>query len=178
VPTVLQRIAQGDQPAFAECVSRYGDLIWSIARKMSRTPADAEDGVQEIFLKLWRNAQRFDPTRGSEPVFIATIARRALIDRIRSHRRQPQEVSIDDVQELSTPAGGMGAEACAEASRAALALEQLRPEQRQVIALAVVSGLSQSEIAAKTGMPLGTVKTMMRRGLLHVRQMLGEEVRS
>lgn len=176
--TVLERIAEGERPAFAECVSQYGDLVWSIARKMSRTKADAEDAVQEIFLKLWRSADRFDATRGSEAVFIATVARRALIDRIRTARRRPQEVSIDDVQELPQPSGSSGAEACVEATRAAAALEQLRPEQRQVIALSVVNGLSQSEIATQMGMPLGTVKTLMRRGLLHVRQMLGEGVRT
>ena len=178
VPTVLERVAAGERPAFDECVRQYSDLVWSIARKMSRSAADAEDAVQDIFLKLWRSADRFDPGRGSEPVFIATVARRALIDRIRSARRRPQEVSIDEVQELSEPSSASGAEMCVEARRAAEALELLRPEQRQVIALAVVNGLSQSEIATQTGMPLGTVKTLIRRGLLHVRQMLGEEVRS
>lgn len=178
VPSVLERVAAGERPAFDECVRQYGDLVWSIARKMSRSAADAEDAVQEIFLKLWRGAERFDPARGSEPVFIATVARRALIDRIRSARRRPQEVSIDEVQELPQSTHASGAEACVEARRAAEALETLRPEQRQVIALAIVNGLSQSEIATQTGMPLGTVKTLIRRGLLHVRQMLGEEVRS
>ncbi|MET0658020.1 MAG: sigma-70 family RNA polymerase sigma factor [Steroidobacteraceae bacterium] len=178
VPSVLERVAAGERSAFDECVRQYGDLVWSIARKMSRSAADAEDAVQEIFLKLWRSADRFDPMRGSEPVFIATVARRALIDRIRSARRRPQEVSIDEVQELAQPTTTSGAEACVEARRAAEALETLRPEQRQVIALAIVNGLSQSEIATQTGMPLGTVKTLIRRGLLHVRQMLGEEVRS
>ncbi|MET0986592.1 MAG: sigma-70 family RNA polymerase sigma factor [Steroidobacteraceae bacterium] len=178
MPSVLERVAAGERPAFDECVRRYGDLVWSIARKMSRSAADAEDAVQEIFFKLWRSADRFDPTRGSEPVFIATVARRALIDRIRSARRRPQEVSIDEVQELPQSTSTSGAEVCVEARRAAEALETLRPEQRHVIALAVVNGLSQSEIATQTGMPLGTVKTLIRRGLLHVRQMLGEEVRS
>jgi RNA polymerase sigma-70 factor (ECF subfamily) len=178
VPNVLERIAAGEKAAFDECVRQYGDLVWSIARKMSRTAADAEDAVQEIFLKLWRSADRFDALRGSEPIFIATVARRALIDRIRSAKRRPQEVSIDELQESAQPSGASGAEASAEARTAALALEQLRPEQRQVIALAIVNGLSQSEIATETGMPLGTVKTLIRRGLLHVRQALGEEVRS
>lgn len=177
MPSVLERIAAGERSAFDECVRQYGDLVWSIARKMSRSTADAEDAVQEIFLKLWRSAARFDHARGSETVFIATVARRALIDRIRSARRRPQEIPIEEVQEIAQ-SGASGAEACVEARRAAQALEQLRPEQRQVIALAVVNGLSQSEIAAQTGMPLGTVKTLIRRGLLHVRQMLGEEVRS
>lgn len=178
VPTVLQRVATGERVAFDECVRQYGDLVWSIARKMTRSAADAEDAVQEIFLKLWRSADRFDPVRGSEPVFIATVARRSLIDRIRSAKRRPQEVSIDELQEAPQGSSSSGAEACVEARKAAEALEQLRPEQRQVIALAVVNGLSQSEIATQMGMPLGTVKTLIRRGLLQVRQALGEEVRS
>jgi RNA polymerase sigma-70 factor, ECF subfamily len=178
VPTLLERVAAGDRSSFDECVRQYGDLVWSIARKMTRSAADAEDAVQEIFLKLWRSADRFDPVRGSEPVFIATVARRALIDRIRFAKRRPQEVSIDELQDAPQPSGSSGAEVCVEARKAAEALEQLRPEQRQVIALSVVNGLSQSEIATQTGMPLGTVKTLIRRGLLQVRQALGEEVRS
>ncbi|MBB6092404.1 RNA polymerase sigma-70 factor (ECF subfamily) [Povalibacter uvarum] len=171
--SVLARIAQGDNTAFTECIDRYGGLVWSLARKMTRNAADAEDATQEIFLTLWKHASRFDPQKGSEATFIATIARRSLIDRLRQRQRRPVEVPMDDLEPLAWVAPSNG-ENSLEASRAATALAALRPEQQQVISLAVVEGLSQSEIAAQTGMPLGTVKTLMRRGLLAIRALLGE----
>lgn len=171
--SVLARISQGDNTAFAECVDRYGDLVWSLARRMTRNPADAEDATQEIFLSLWKHAARFDSQKGSEATFIATLARRALIDRLRQRQRRPIEVPMDEI-EPETWAEAARSESGADADRAAAAMSQLRPEQQRVIALAVVDGLSQSEIAVQTGMPLGTVKTLMRRGLLAVRELLGE----
>lgn len=74
--SILQRIANGDQAAIADCLSKYGGLVWSIARKMLRNSDDAEDAVQEIFVDVWKNAGRFDETKSSETTFIAMIARR------------------------------------------------------------------------------------------------------
>ena len=82
-PTVLQRMASGDPAAVRECMDRYGSLVWSLARRLSRTASDAEDAAQEIFLDIWRSAARYDAARGSDQVFVATIARRRLIDRMR-----------------------------------------------------------------------------------------------
>jgi RNA polymerase sigma-70 factor (ECF subfamily) len=169
---VLERIASGDATAFSLCVDQHGDMIWSLARRFSSTAADAEDAVQEIFLHLWKAAGRYDAARGSEAVFIATLARRLLIDRYRARRRRPIEVAIDE----NDPAFEYHTETAAlssDAQRAADALGRLRPEQQQVIGLSVVRGLSQAEIATATGMPLGTVKTLMRRGFLELRELLG-----
>ena len=171
-PSVLKRMAQGDKRALADCIDQHGGLIWALSRRMSPTPSDAEDATQEIFLTLWKNASRFDPTRGSEAVFIATLARRLLINRYRQRRRRPTEVSVDESESLQWAATGITSETSAEAQQASAALSLLRPEQQRIITLAVVHGLSQSEIAAQIGMPLGTVKTLMRRGLLRVREML------
>ena len=171
--SVLARISQGDHTAFSECVDRYGDLVWSLARRMTRSSADAEDATQEIFLSVWKHAARFDEQKGSEATFIATLARRALIDRLRQKGRRPVEVSMDDIEPMTWDEPAQG-ETRAEAERAAFAMSKLRPEQQHVISLAIVEGLSQSEIAALTGMPLGTVKTLIRRGLLAVRELLGE----
>ena len=82
-PSVLQRIAAGESSAVRECIDQYGALVWSLARRLSRTPADAEDATQEIFLDIWRSAFRYDSSQGSPQVFIAMIARRRLIDRLR-----------------------------------------------------------------------------------------------
>jgi RNA polymerase sigma-70 factor, ECF subfamily len=170
---VLTRIAQGDSRALRECIDQFGSLVWSIARRLTRTRADAEDAVQEIFTDLWRSASRFDASQGSEKVFIATIARRRLIDRLRRSAAQGSTESIDDVETLTWTESGNKAETCAEAQTAARAVMQLRPEQRQVLELGLLQGLSHSEIADALKMPLGTVKTMMRRGLIQVRQLMG-----
>ncbi len=169
---ILPRVAQGEQQAFAQCLKEYGGLVWGIARRFSPTRADAEDAAQDVFLHLWRNARHFDPARGSEPVFIATLARRVLISRFRGRQRRPQEVSSEAAPEEASSTGPPEAETCAEAAIAAAALAQLPAEQQQVIGLAVLQGLSHSEIAALTGRPLGTVKTLLRRGLMLVRERL------
>lgn len=171
--SVLARVAQGNPRAVRECIDQFGSLIWSIARRLTRTRADAEDAVQEIFMDIWRSAARFDPTQGSEKVFVATIARRRLIDRMRRTANQARTESIDDVESLSWADPGAGAEISAEAQAAARAVMQLRPEQRRVLELGILQGLSHSEIADALQMPLGTVKTMMRRGLIQVRQLMG-----
>src|SRR5580700_4844427 len=87
--SVLQRIARGDAAAVRECIEQYGALVWSLARRLSRTPADAEDATQDIFLDIWRSAGRFDESQGSDKVFIAMIARRRLIDRLRKATAEP-----------------------------------------------------------------------------------------
>ncbi len=171
---VLPDVARGDRAAVQRCMARYGALVWSIARRFSPTAADAEDATQEIFLDLWRSAARFDPLRGSERVFVTMIARRRLIDRMRSQkaRREHEIGGLDD--EVAQVGIDARVDRCAEADIARAALEELPQEQRKVIQLSIVDGLSHGEIAARSGLPLGTVKTLIRRGLIRVRQALGE----
>ena len=170
-PPLLPRVASGDRLAVRECLERYGGLVWSLARRARLAQDEAEDVVQEIFLDLWRSAGRFDPAVASEPTFVAMIARRRLVDQRRQRQRRPEtEPFVDSQPAASTlPAPELGA----EAAQAARALEQLRPEQRQVLILTTCQGLSHEEVAHTTGMPLGTVKAHARRGLLRVREMLG-----
>lgn len=168
--SVLTRIARGDQAAVAECIDEFGALVWSLARRLSPRRDDAEDAVQEIFLDVWKSASRFDATQGSEKVFIAMIARRRLIDRLRRHKQLPEFAPAEELDAIGWAEPGTRGEVCVEAERAALAVAQLRPDQQKVIELAVLHGLSHSEIAERTGMPLGTVKTQMRRGLIQVRE--------
>ena len=170
---VLKRIASGDGTAVDDCINSYGGLIWSLAKKMLRNPDDAEDAAQEIFVDIWKNAGRFDESQSSETTFIAMIAKRRLIDRIRFQNRRITTDSLDDVlaepagRDLETMQNGI------EAAEAAKALKILRPEQRQVLVLSIMQGMSHQEISDTTGLPLGTVKTHARRGLLQVREFLG-----
>ena len=92
---LLSRVAKGDTAAIDECLDRYGGLVWSLARRLSPTTADAEDAVQEIFIDLWRSAGRYSEQLGEEVTFVSTLARRRLIDRLRSLRRTPDPVPID-----------------------------------------------------------------------------------
>src|ERR1700755_2357683 len=128
--SMLQRIASGDPAAVRECIETFGPLVWSIARRLSRTPADAEDATQEIFLDIWRSAGGYDAAQGSDKVFIATIARRRLIDRL---RKSSAELPMDPVERLDAvewSGAATASETCIEAERASRALAELRPEQR------------------------------------------------
>jgi RNA polymerase sigma-70 factor (ECF subfamily) len=177
-PSVLQRIAGGEAAAVRECIDVYGALVWSMARRLSRTPSDAEDATQEIFLDIWRSAGRFDATQGSDKVFIAMIARRRLIDRLRKTSGEPPMDPVEVLESVAWSDPGSASETSLEAELAARALMELRPEQRQVLELGLLHGLSQSEIAARLGMPLGTVKSFMRRGLIKVREFLNVDAKS
>jgi RNA polymerase sigma factor (sigma-70 family) len=171
--SILQRIANGDQAAIQECLTKYGGLVWSIARKMLRNSDDAEDAVQEIFVDVWKNAERFDETKSSETTFIAMIARRRLIDKIRFSARRISADSLDDVLLEPFTRADKDMQTGLEAQQAAEAMRNLRPEQQQVLRLSIIQGMSHQEISDATGMPLGTVKTHARRGLLQVRELMG-----
>jgi RNA polymerase sigma-70 factor (ECF subfamily) len=170
--SILERVARGDQQAVRECIDEFGGLVWAIARRMTRSRADAEDAVQDIFVDVWRSAGRFDPRQGSEKVFVTTIARRRLIDRIRRSRMNSLMDSEEALESPQFAEPGTGGEIRSDAERAAAVVARLRPDQRKVLRMGLLEGLTHSEIAAATGMPLGTVKTQMRRGLIQVRQWL------
>jgi RNA polymerase sigma-70 factor (ECF subfamily) len=170
---ILKRIALGDRAAVEECLDQYGGLVWSLARKSLWNAEDAEDAVQEIFIDIWKNAERFDPERSSETTFIAMIARRRIIDRLRFAGRRIKPEPLEDITKEPFSGSHEKIQVCVEASQAAKAINELKPEQKQVLQLAIVEGFSHQEIADATGMPLGTVKTHARRGIMHAREMLG-----
>jgi len=174
-PSVLKRIASGDPAAVRDCIEQYGALVWSLARRLTRTPSDAEDATQEIFLDIWRSAGRFDASQGSDKVFIAMIARRRLIDRLRKTVAEPPADPLEALETVAWADPGTAAEVSLEAEQAARALAELKPEQRQVLELGLLHGLTQSEIAARLKLPLGTVKSFMRRGLIRIREYMNLE---
>ena len=173
--TILQRIASGDDSAVKDCLDTYGGLVWSLARKMLPDRNEAEDAVQEIFIEIWKNAERFDENQSSETTFVAMIARRRLIDRLRKVTRQPNVDSFEDIIYEPAKTESVDLQTSIEAKQAAEAINQLRPEQRQVLELSIVQGYSHSEISDALEMPLGTVKTHARRGLIQVREILDEK---
>jgi RNA polymerase sigma factor (sigma-70 family) len=176
--SLLPRIADGDQSAVPECISRYGGLIWTLARRRLASREDAEDVVQEVFVDLWRSADRFDPQVAEEITFVAMIARRRVIDRLRRGSESRQTASIDEAgaAEVPDPAGDAAVDRRLElGEQARLAdaqLAQLKPEEQQVLRLSIYDSLSHSAIAEQTGLPLGTVKSHIRRGLDSLRRKL------
>ena len=154
-------------------MDRFGNLVWSIARKYCSNTNDAEDASQDIFLEIWKSASRFDPSVSKESTFVAMIARRRLIDRVRRSSRRIQTVNTE---EQFVPSMGVTdpdrVDLDEKAAETTKAFMELRPEQRQILQLSIHHGRSHEQIAVTTGMPLGTVKTHARRGLMRLRQLL------
>lgn len=169
---ILERVAEGDQAAVGDFISRYGDLVWSLARRYLGNHMEAEDAVQEIFIEIWKNAGRYDRNVASEVAFISTITRRRLIDRLRQFNRRPGMESIDDQIGASQPAVATTLNDDAEVAQVERVLSDMDPTHRQILAMSLYEGYSHSEISEALDMPLGTVKTRVRRGLMHVREQL------
>lgn len=174
---LLQRVASGDEGAVRQCIDRFGGLVWSLARRMLAT--EAEDAVQEIFVELWRCADRYDPKIASEATFVAMLARRRLVDRKRRHGRLPSEASFDERivggGPESTARTATPSEIGDEVGRVREAFGSLSEDQQRVLTLSIDRGLSHHQISQSTGLPLGTVKTHARRGLIKLREMLAEQ---
>ena len=164
---LIARIRSGDDSAMGDLYDRYSGVVYGIALRVLGNTTAAEDVMQEIFLQLWRNPQAFRPERGSLAPWLAVIARNRAIDVVR--KRRPEE----DIHELPI-AGSVDLEE--EAARKIAVekvrgvLAQLPTEQRKALEMAYFEGLTQTEIAGKTGEPLGTVKTRIRSGLMALRK--------
>ena len=157
----------GDQSAMADVYDRYSGVVYGVALRVLANTTAAEDVVQEIFLQLWRNPQSFDAERGRLAPWLAVIARNRAIDHL---RKRPTEDSIDELP-ISTGVdleSDSGQKLAIEKVRGVLA--QLPAEQRKALELAYFEGMTHSEIAGKTGEPLGTIKTRIRTGLLALRK--------
>lgn len=171
--SILQRIASGDPTAVQACIDQYAGLVWSLARRLCPKRADLDDAVQDVFVDLWKNAGRFNPELGSETTFVALLTRRRLIDRVRKDARRPNENAlIEDAARADNGTIGEDLETSELASRVERVLTQLSEEQQRMIRLSLIQGLSHEKIAASTGVPLGTVKTHIRRGLIKAREIM------
>jgi len=173
--TLVQRIANGDREAFARFYDRYASLVFTFALRLLRVHSEAEDLLQEVFLQVWRQANSYQQERGSPEAWIITMTRSRAIDKLRSLRRR-DEGAVSLPASAAIEAGGQVASATGEAEARVMvqsALTRLPEGQRLVLELAYFDGLTQSEIAARLGEPLGTVKTRLRAGLERLRQFLG-----
>ncbi len=169
--SVLAQVARRDPESLNSCIERYGNLIWSLARRHSPSQADAEDAVQEIFLELWQKADRFNPTMSAETTFVTMIARRRLIDRYRKQSRSIETTSAEnDFDEQPDMSGSASAELIDEAAKATRCLDGLVSNQRDILRRSIHEGKSHSQISTELQIPLGSVKSFARRGLIQLRQ--------
>lgn len=178
---LLPKVAAGVPGAVEEFLDRYSGAVWNLARRLCRNRTDAEDATQDVFVEIWRHAGRFDASAGGEWTFVLTVARRRLIDRLRRTGRR-RDIAVGEVGRTTEapvtmefdPAASPpdAAEVREDASIAVAALDQLTRDQQVVIRLSLFEGMSYPEISERLDIPLGTIKTHARRGLIKLRQLL------
>lgn len=172
---LFERVQHGDQVAFAELYDAVAPMVFAAVSRVLRDPAMSEEVTQEVFVEVWTHAARFDPEKSSVSTWAVTIARRRAIDRVRKEQSQRNRVeqfarNRPDVAALTDEA----AVTRIEGQRVDRALADLPPDQREIIELAFIEGLSHSTIADRLGLPLGTVKGRVRGGLQRLSSALGE----
>jgi RNA polymerase sigma-70 factor, ECF subfamily len=170
---LLERTGTGDQAAFEALYQRYSRSVFGLALRRLGDRGRAEDAVQDTFVSIWRAARTYEPERGPGAPWLYAVARNAIIDRSRA-RNEP---AVEAPDEIALEAGPDDrAEEAWTQWRVHRALEELTEQEREVISLAYWSGLSQSEVAERLGIPLGTVKTRTRRALQRLAEVLEGEL--
>ena len=172
---LLARVAKGDQRAFAALYDEVAPRVFGLVRRLLVDHAQSEEVTQEIFLEIWTNAPRYEPSKGGATTWILTMAHRRAVDRIRaSQAGRDRDIKIgirDYVAEYDNVAETV--EVTIENERVKEAMSQLTELQRQAVSLAYYGGYSHSEVAAMLKVPIGTVKTRLRDGMIRLRDELG-----
>jgi RNA polymerase sigma-70 factor (ECF subfamily) len=172
----LVSVAGGDRDGFGTLYDQLAGRVHGLCRRILVDAHQAEEVTQEVFLEVWQNAGRFDPERGRAAAWVLTMAHRRAIDRVRasqSSRDRDLRVGIRDFDDVD-PGVEQDVETAIEMQRARTAMEQLTATQRQTLELAYFGGLTQSEIASRLDVPIGTVKTRTRDALIRLRTLMGE----
>lgn len=170
---ILMRLRDGDDAALRDLYGAIGANVFALARRMTGSREDAEEVVQDTFVKVFDNAARFDPVRGSVRAWVYTIARNECRMRLRARGSRPRPAegldphAADSVMASSDPAGGTVNRLTLEQ-----AFEVLAPDEAALLGDAFLGGYSHSEIAERDGVPLGTVKSRIRRAMLKAREAL------
>jgi RNA polymerase sigma-70 factor (ECF subfamily) len=166
---LIGRMVRGDRSGLEGLYDRYAQFIFNLVVRVVRNRSDAEEVLQEVFLQAWRSASHYDPSRGSPEAWLVMMARSRAIDAVRAARRIPQGTETEPLPDIPKPVLDVAGEVEARAL-VTRALQELTGAQREVLELAFYEGLSQTEIAVRTGAPLGTVKTRTRMALERLRQ--------
>lgn len=172
---LLEKVAQGDQRAFAQLYDTLSPRVFGLIKRLLRDHAQSEEVLQEVFLEIWQSATRFDPNKGGATTWILTMAHRRAVDRVRSSQSsrdrdtrigiRDHKVDYDNVSETI--------EVRIEHERVEKAMTRLTELQRQAVSLAYYGGYSHSEVAEMLSVPIGTVKTRLRDGMIRLRDELG-----
>lgn len=170
---ILCRISNNEKNAVEQCIDKYSGLIWAMAKKNCFSREDAEDAVQEIFMDIWRYAGRFDQKKSPEQCFIIMIARRRLIDRVRKANHRPQLWFSEKTLDNQASEDHKKMQLCLDLKDAIKEFNRFKPQQRKIMKMSVFGEMSHLEIAATTNIPLGTVKSHIRRGLRQIRDAIG-----
>ena len=174
---LMSRVASGDEAALAELYDRFGALVFKAARQVLNSRAEAEDASQEIFVRLWKTADRFDPRRARLVTWVMLIARRHLIDRLRRKVARPEVLGLESENESTfMPEGNSSQLALPVEGNAELRarLQELPALQREVIERTYLQGFTLREVSEQLQAPLGTVKSALSRGLARLRERLGD----
>jgi RNA polymerase sigma-70 factor, ECF subfamily len=172
---LLQRVAAGDRDAFAELYDRTAPRVFGLVKRLLRDHAQSEEVTQEIFLEIWQTAARYDPNKGGSMAWMLTMTHRRAVDRVRASqasRNRDVRIGIRD----HAPAFDSvveNVEVRIESERVKEAMMRLTQLQRQAVQLAYFGGFSHSEVAAMLSVPIGTVKTRLRDGMIRLRDELG-----
>ena len=179
---LLERLANGDEHALGALYDRWSPLVFSLCVHILGDDDEAEEAVEETFWQAWRQAARYDTSRGAVSTWLTTIARSRALDRLRASRRRKEDAMTDlsEAKRMAVEATARGEDDPARGAEVAerrvlvrQALRALPAEQSEVLELAYFRGLSQTEIAERTGQPLGTIKTRVRLAMEKLRDRLG-----
>ncbi|MEJ3404735.1 ECF RNA polymerase sigma factor SigK [Rathayibacter sp. YIM 133350] len=172
---LLARVGSGDQAAFGELYDQLAGRVLGLVRHLVRDHAQSEEVTQEIFLEIWQQAPRFDAGRGRAVTWVLTIAHRRAVDRIRSAQSARDRDVAAGHRELATSVADVAesVEIRLDHERAARALDKLTESQREAIQLAYYGGYTQQQIATLLDVPIGTIKTRIRDGMIRMREILG-----
>lgn len=168
-------VARGDEDALAELYDRVGRIAYGLALRILRDERHAEDAVQEAFLQVWRSAATFRPERAKASTWVLTLVHRRAVDLVRrEERRQADPLTDDSAAVAAAEQTDEAAWLRFERERVQTALKQLPDLQREALELSYYGGFSQSELAERLGVPLGTIKSRMFSGLARLRELLDE----
>jgi RNA polymerase sigma-70 factor, ECF subfamily len=170
----LSRVALGDRKSFGELYNATSRKLFSVCRRMLRDQADAEEALQEIYVKVWRNASRYNPDKAAPMTWLISIARNHAIDTLRA--RRPDAEDLDTVYDMSDPAPGPEANAvnAGEGRRIDDCMQILESGRAEAVRSAYVEGLSYMELAEMHDVPVNTMRTWLRRSLLKLRECLDQ----
>ncbi len=167
---LLQQIAEGDRRAFRDLYGQVGPKLFAVCLRMMKTRAEAEDVLQDAFVKIWERSWQFDPAKGDGLAWAATVTRHTALDRLRSRTRTYVSIDEDVTAEIDAAVSTEVSDHIGEFGALDRCLGVLREDFRKAVVMSYVNGLTHEELARSMGKPLGTVKSWVNRGLAELRE--------